>query len=223
MAVKGRQLRLRAGLSALDQLLPELPAGAFEKADPSSDTRFYAQARLVTHIDDAAIAAVTALYHDVLPAGGTVLDLMSSWVSHLPEDVTYAEVIGHGMNASELAANPRLDRWFVQDLNADPALPLPPASVDAACLCVSVQYLQRPAEVFASLAAVLRPGAPVAITFSNRCFPTKAVAIWRSLDDSGHAALVRLYLERAGFRDIRTEVLRDGSESDPLIAVTGRR
>ena len=202
--------------------MPELPAGAFEKADPSPDTRFYAQARLVTHIDDNAIAAVTALYHDVLPAGGTVLDLMSSWVSHLPADVTYAEVIGHGMNASELAANPRLDRWFVQDLNADPALPLPPASVDAACLCVSVQYLQRPAEVFASLAAVLRPGAPVAITFSNRCFPTKAVAIWQALDGPDQCRLVELYLRRAGFPLVESRTLRDGRRSDPLWAVIGR-
>ena len=206
----------------MDQPFPELPAGAFEKADPSPDTRFYAQARLVTHIDDAAIAAVTALYRDVLPAGGTVLDLMSSWVSHLPEDVTYAEVIGHGMNASELAANPRLDRWFVQDLNADPALPLLPASIDAACICVSVQYLQRPAKVFASLADVLRPGAPVAITFSNRCFPTKAVAIWQALDGPDQCRLVELYLRRAGFPLVESRTLRDGRRSDPLWAVIGR-
>ncbi len=207
----------------MDQPFSELPAGAFEKADPSPDTRFYAQARLVTHIDDAAIAAVTALYRDVLPAGGTVLDLMSSWVSHLPEDVAYAEVIGHGMNARELAANPRLNRWFVQDLNADPALPLPPASVDAACLCVSVQYLQRPAEVFASLAGVLRPSAPVAITFSNRCFPTKAVAIWQALDGPDQCRLVELYLKRAGFPLVESHTLRDGRRSDPLWAVIGRR
>lgn len=164
-------------MSLVDHPFPELPAAAFEKADPSPDTRFYAQARLVTHIDDAAIAAVTALYREVLPAGGVVLDLMSSWVSHLPDEVAYAEVIGHGMNASELAANPRLARRFTQDLNADPVLPLPPASVDAACMCVSVQYLQRPAEVFASLAGILRPAAPMVVTFSNRCFPTKAVAV----------------------------------------------
>ena len=205
----------------MDQPFPELPAGAFEKADPVPDTRFYAQARLVTHIDDAAIAAVTALYRDVLPVGGVVLDLMSSWVSHLPEGVAYAEVIGHGMNADELAANPRLDRWFVQDLNADPVLPLQPASIDAACLCVSVQYLQRPAEVFASLASILRPGAPVAVTFSNRCFPTKAVAIWQALDGPDQCRLVELYLRRAGFRQVESRTLRDGRRSDPLWAVTG--
>jgi len=206
----------------LNDSFPELPAGAFAKADPSPDTRFYAQARLVTHIDDAAIAAVTALYRQLLPAGGVVLDLMSSWVSHLPDDVAYAEVIGHGMNASELAANPRLDRRFTQDLNADPVLPLSPASVDAACMCVSIQYLQRPAEVFASLASVLRPGAPVVITFSNRCFPTKAVAIWQALDGPDQCRLVELYLNRAGFQSVESRTLRDGRRSDPLWAVIGR-
>ena len=88
---------------------------------------------------------------------------------------------------------------------------------------MGVQYLQHPVEVFAEVLRVLRPDAPLIVSFSNRCFATKAVAIWRSLDDSGHAALVSLYLERAGFRDVTAEVLRDGSESDPLIAVTGRR
>ena len=207
----------------MDQPFPELPAGAFEKADSSPDARFYVQARLVTHIDDDAIAAVTALYRDVLPAGGIVLDLMSSWVSHLPEDTAYAEVIGHGMNAREVAANPRLNRWFVQELNADPMLPLLPASVDAACICVSVQYLQRPAEVFASLANVLRPGAPAVITFSNRCFPTKAVAIWQALDGPDQCRLVELYLRRAGFPLVESRTLRDGRRSDPLWAVIGRR
>jgi len=205
----------------MDQPFPELPAGAFDKADPSPDIRFYAQARLVTHIDAAAIAAVTDLYRQTLPADGVVLDLMSSWVSHLPDDVAYAEVIGHGMNASELAANPRLSRWFTQDLNVDPTLPLPPASVDAACICVSIQYLQRPAEVFSSLAAVLRPGAPVVITFSNRCFPTKAVAIWQALDGPDQCRLVEMYLRRAGFASIESRTLRDGRRSDPLWAVIG--
>jgi SAM-dependent methyltransferase len=205
----------------MDNAFPELPADAFAKADPSADARFYAQARLVTHIDDAAIAAVTALYRGWLPAGGIVLDLMSSWVSHLPPDVAYAQVIGHGMNAAELAANPRLDRWFIQDLNADPALPLAPASVDAACICVSIQYLQRPAEVFSSLVRILRPGGPVVITFSNRCFPTKAVAIWQALDGSDQCRLVELYLRRAGFQSVESHTVRDGRRSDPLWAVIG--
>src|ERR1700722_6128293 len=166
--------------------LPELPAAAFEKDDPSPDPLFYEQPRFVTHIDDRAIAAVTALYRELFPAGGTVLDLMGSWVSHLPADIAYAEVIGHGMNAEELETNPRYTRWFVQDLNADPVLPLADASIDAAAICVSVQYLQHPTNVFREVRRVLKPGGALAITFSNRCFPTKAVAIWLGLAVGQH-------------------------------------
>ena len=148
---------------------------------------------------------------------------MSSWVSHLPLEIIFTEVIGQGMNAEELRNNPRLNRRFLQDLNRSHVLPLESASCDAALCCVGVQYLQHPVEVFTEILRVLRPGAPFIVSFSNRCFPTKAVAIWRSLDDRGHAALVQLYLERAGFREISAEVLRNGSMSDPLIAITGRR
>ena len=203
--------------------LPELPPGAFRKEDGGDDAEFYSPTRLVTHIDEAATDALTAFYRATLPAGGVVLDLMSSWVSHLPPEVTFSEVIGQGMNAEELKSNPRLTRSFVQNLNRTPSLPLEAESCDAALCCVGVQYLQHPVEVFTDVLRVLRPGAPFIVSFSNRCFPTKAVAIWRSLDAQGHAALVSLYLERAGFADIRAEVLQDGSKSDPLIALTGRR
>ena len=159
----------------------DLPPGAFAKQDPGDDLPFYAPARLVMHIDEVAVAALTDFYRDVLPDGGRVLDLMSSWVSHLPADRTYAEVVGHGMNAEELASNPRLDRWFVADLNADPALPLTDDAFDAALCCVGVQYLQRPFEVFAEVRRVLAAGAPFVVSYANRCFSTEAVAIWRSL------------------------------------------
>jgi SAM-dependent methyltransferase len=203
--------------------LPELPAHAFEKDDPSPDPLFYEQPRFVTHIDDRAIAAVTALYRELFPAGGTVLDLMGSWVSHLPADIAYAEVIGHGMNAEELETNPRYTRWFVQDLNADPVLPLADAAIDAAAICVSVQYLQHPTNVFRELRRVLKPGGALAITFSNRCFPTKAVAIWLGLAVGQHQRLVSLYLERAGFASVEPRVLiPPGLDQDPLWAVIGR-
>ena len=203
--------------------LPELPPGAFAKADPSADALFYASPRLVAHIDDGAIAAVTSLYRELFPPGGVVLDLMGSWISHLPPEVAYAQVVAHGMNAAELAANPRLDRAFVQDLNVDPVLPLGDASVDAVGICVSVQYLQQPIAVLREVARVLRPGGPVAITFSNRCFPTKAVAIWGALPAPELVRLVALYLERAGFLSVeRRTVVAPGRGRDPLWAAIGR-
>jgi hypothetical protein len=203
--------------------LPELPPTAFVKEDQGPDADFYAEPRLVTHIDAAAIAALTDVYRRLLPAGGVLLDLMSSWVSHLPDEVDYAEVIGHGMNAEELAANPRLSRWFVQDLNADPALPLADASLDGAMICVGVQYLERPVAVLREAARALKPGAPLVVSFSNRCFPTKAVAVWLALDAAGHGRLVELYLRRAGFDAVRIHPLIAGWTGDPLTAVVARR
>lgn len=201
---------------------PELPPGAFAKEDAEDDAAFYAAPRLVTHIDAEAIAALTDFYAETLPPGGVLLDLMSSWVSHLPAGVAYGEVIGHGMNAEELAANPRLDRWFVQDLNKAHALPLADASLDAAMICVGVQYLQQPLPVLRDLARSLRPGAPLVISWSNRCFPTKAVTIWRGVGPRGHAQLIDLYLQRAGFMDIEHRDLVDGRRSDPLTVCVGR-
>jgi SAM-dependent methyltransferase len=201
---------------------PHLPPGAFARQDEGDDAEFYGVPRLVTHIDDGAIAALTGFYRETLPAGGVLLDLMGSWVSHLPADVAYAEVIGHGMNTEELTANPQLTRWFVQDLNRETVLPLATASLDAAMICVGVQYLQQPVAVLAEVARALRPGAPLIVSFSNRCFPTKAVAIWRALDGRGHADLVGVYLRRAGFADIRMRILAEGRTGDPLTVVVGR-
>src|SRR5947199_177624 len=186
-----------------------LPAGAFDKLDAEEDELFYEPPRLVYHIDDHAVAALTEFYRRILPSGAVLLDLMSSWVSHLPPEIEYAEVIGHGMNSAELAANPRLSRWFVLNLNRDTALPLPDSSIDAATICVSIQYLQQPVAVLHEIARVLRPGGPVVISFSNRCFWTKAVAIWRGLDDAGHARLVELYLRNAGFERVETHRLAE--------------
>jgi SAM-dependent methyltransferase len=200
-----------------------LPPGAFAKLDSEPDELFYEPARLVTHIDDGAIAALTDFYRTRLPAGGVLLDLMSSWVSHLPPDVRYDKVVGHGMNAEELAANPRLECRFVQNLNRETRLPLADMSVDAAMISVSVQYLERPVSLLREVRRVLRPGAPLVIAFSNRCFWTKAVAIWRALDDDGHVRLVEAYLRRAGFVGIAAHRLREWveDESDPLFAVVG--
>lgn len=200
---------------------PGFPPEAFAKQDTGDDLAFYAPPRLVTHIDEGATAALTQLYRQLLPDGAHLLDLMSSWVSHLPDDRDYAEVVGHGMNAVELEANPRLTRWFVQNLNQDTVLPLGDQAFDAAMACVGVQYLQQPVAVFAEVRRALAPGAPFIVSFSNRCFPTKAVAIWRALDTDGQAALVKLYLERAGFTNISAKLLADGLAGDPLVAVIG--
>ncbi len=204
-----------------DPSFPEFPPEAFAKQDSGDDLDFYASPRLVTHIDEGAVAALTQFYRQRLPADGRLLDLMSSWVSHLPDDRDYAEVVGHGMNVVELEANPRLSWWFVQNLNQDPMLPLGDQAFDAAMACVGVQYLQQPLAVFAEVRRVLTPGAPFIVSFSNRCFPTKAVAIWRALDMGGHTALVKLYLERAGFTHISANLLADGTAGDPLVAVIG--
>ena len=196
---------------------------AFRREDEAPDAHFYAEPRLVTHIDEAAIAAVTQLYREYLPADAAVLDLMSSWVSHLPPEVAYSRVVGLGMNRAELAANPRLDGLVVHDLNRTPRLPFAAAEFDAAAICVSIQYLTRPVAVLRDLGRVLVAGGPLVITFSNRCFPTKAVRGWLLRDDLGHAALVVRYLKAA--RNWTAIEHRDCSPpaGDPLHAVVARR
>jgi SAM-dependent methyltransferase len=146
---------------------------------------------------------------------------MSSWVSHLPDDRSYADVVGHGMNAEELAANPRLDRWFVQDLNARPTLALADQAFDAVLCCVGVQYLQRPFEVFAEVRRTLVPDGPFIASYSNRCFPTKAVAIWRALSMGDQASLISSYMNHSGFHDVEARVLANGASGDPLVTVIG--
>ena len=199
------------------------PAGAFQRLDEAPDAEFYELPRLVTHIDDGAIAAVTGLYREYFPAGGAILDLMSSWVSHLPADVFYRRVTGLGMNAEELTANPRLHAWVVHDLNMVPRLPFADSEFDAAGCCVSIDYLVRPVEVLRDLARVLRAGAPVVITFSNRRFPTKVIALWEMLDDAGHAQLVAHYLRAAGGWTDVVALDRSPTVGDPLLAVVARR
>ncbi len=200
----------------------DLPPHAFARIDEGDDLDFYAVPRLVNHIDAVAIAALTATYKQLIPENAAILDLMSSWVSHLPADLPTAQVIGHGMNEKELAANPRLDRWFIQDLNEDWVLPLDSGSLDTVLCCVGMQYLQHPIQVSTEVRRVLKPGGRFLVSFSNRCFWTKAVEIWRRLSDHGHNNLVRWYLERAGFSEIESFVPSDGSKGDPMIVVSGK-
>jgi SAM-dependent methyltransferase len=206
------------------------PDGFFARADPTPDTIFYRPPRLVTHIDDTAIGAVSELYAELGIAGSSedrhrVLDLMSSWVSHLR--VAPDELVVLGMNASELDANSMATERIVQDLNVDPVLPFADGSFDAVLCCVSIDYLVRPVEVLREAARVLRTGGHVVITFSNRCFPSKAIRGWLETNDEGRCAIVRDYLGRAGAFDeahvsLRTPTAR-GYRGDPLYAVTARR
>jgi SAM-dependent methyltransferase len=167
---------------------------------------------------------VTDLYRRFFPPGGAILDLMSSWVSHLPPEAEYARVVGIGMNADELAENAFLDEWHVQNLNREPCLPFADGTFDGAAICVSIQYLVRPIEVLRDVGRVLRPRAPLVITFSDRCFPTKAIACWRLLDDIGHLRLIDHYLAEAGnWGDVTSCHPCPARDGDPLYAVVARR
>src|SRR5215208_4121183 len=203
--------------------LQPLPEEAFRRYDESPDEKFYLLPRFVTHIDQYAIAAVTQLYREFFPPGGEILDLMSSWISHLPPEVEYRRVIGLGMNEAELRRNERLDAYLVQNLNTNPRLPFAEAEFDGCGICVSIDYLTRPVEVLREVGRVLRVGGPTIISFSNRCFPSKAVAMWHRLDDRGRMRLVERYLEEAGNFDSIRSLDRSPRRlfSDPLYSVVG--
>jgi hypothetical protein len=190
------------------------------KLDPSDDGLFYTQPRFVTHVDDPFIAQLTDLYRQRLKPGSHILDLMSSWVSHLPEELSFAEVIGHGLNAQELQRNPRLDRWFVQNLNQTPQLPLADASLDAVLIAVSVQYLQNPEAVFQESRRVLRPGGQLIVSFSNRMFFQKAIQAWCNASEAGRLTLACDYVRATpGFSPPETVV--NLSDRPPLLSLFG--
>lgn len=190
------------------------------RVDDSDDSEFYCVERKVVHIEDGAIEALRGRYCELLPPGARVLDLMSSWRSHLPDGVGMGPVTGLGMNASEMADNPQLDDFVVHDLNQEPALPFQSRSFDAVVCAVSVQYLTRPVEVFAEVRRVLKPGGICVVSFSNRCFMTKAVRVWLATTDRGHRILVKGYLEKAGFAPVLDEEL--ATSDDPLWVIWGR-
>lgn len=121
--------------------------------------------------------------------------MMSSWVSHLPEEVEFGRVVGHGLNAQELARNPRLDSFFVKDLNRDQQLQMESCSFDAVICTVSVQYLQQPEKVFAEVFRVLKPGGVFIVSFSNRMFYEKAISAWRDGTAYSRVQLVVQYFQ----------------------------
>jgi SAM-dependent methyltransferase len=198
----------------------------FQRIDETEDSRFYEVPRLVVHIDDQAIAAVRNTYARELPPDGRLLDFMSSYRSHLPGWEESRCVFGLGLNQTEMEQNPDLDEILIHDVNKDPSLPFPDGFFRGATLAVSVQYLTRPIEVFREIGRVLIPGSAFIVTYSNRCFPTKAVAVWHALDDWGHGKLVQHYFRTAGgFTEpmLREENPGRHEGEDPLFSVVARR
>lgn len=200
------------------------PGELFDREDPAPDEQFYLEPRKVVHIDLYAIQAVTDLYRELVPPKGVILDLMSAWRSHLPTEMPYQRVVGLGMNEEEMGDNSELDQVVVHNLNSGEPLPFEDNTFDAALCAVSVQYLTRPVETFREVARVLKPGAPFIVTFSNRCFPTKAVNLWLHTDDQNHLQIVALYFLASGqFADIVYQDRSPGPQFDPLYAVWGTK
>jgi len=197
----------------------------FERMDDSDDALFYTFPRKVVHIDDPAIAAAGKFMAETFAPHGVLLDLMSSWRSHLPAGFVKQRLVGLGLNAEEMADNPDLDESVVHDLNVNPALPFADDYFDGAVVTVSIQYMIKPLEVFAEVRRVLKPGAPFIVFFSNRMFPTKAVRIWQGLRDGRRAELVRAYFQYTGGYDeaVSHDLSPNPGISDPLYAVCARK
>jgi len=201
---------------------------AFTRADDTPDEDFYAQRPRQPDalMDAGARSAVTALYKTALPEEGVILDLMAGEASHLPKDVTFDRVVGLGVNPLSMGANDQLDEAVLHDLNADPGLPFADASFDAACLCDGLAYLTQPVTVLADVLRVLRPGAPLVVTFSSRFEARKAVALWQALEDPDRQRLVGILMERAGFVTLDTGEVTPPEDlpawQDTVYAVIGR-
>ena len=199
----------------------------FTRMDEADDRIFYDSARLVTHIDDPCITALTAFYAETLEDHDTVLDICSSWVSHYPTEWKRGEkVIGLGMNEYELSQNKQLTDYVVKDLNADPTLPFDDASFDKVTCVVSIDYLTQPLAVVQEIGRVLQPGGLAIIALSNRCFPTKAFQIWLNTNDLEHIFMVGSFFHFATglFEPPRShDRSPNPGRTDPLYIVTAQR
>ena len=198
----------------------------FRREDEAPDVLFYREPRLVVHIDDAAIEAIGEYFSASLPSEGTILDLMSSWRSHLPQDFARERLVGLGLNAVELAENPQLDDRLVQDINTVRGLPFRDSCMHAAVLTVSIQYLTHPVEIFREVHRALEDRGSFHVVYSNRLFPTKATAIWRALGDHEHGQLITAYFAVAGgWEQPRVVDIspNPGGYSDPVYVVTARK
>ncbi len=199
-----------------------VPTTAFSAVDPPPDPTFAGDVSF-DRIDTVALAAVTNLYREVLPAGGAILDVMSGWVPHLPPESPFRRVVGVGIDQCALLENPFLDEWRVQDLNRNATLPFGAGEFDGATICGAIQYLRRPGEVIRDIGRVLRPDAPLVVTFSNRCLATKAIACWCLLDEAGHLCqIAQRFAEAGNWADIRCIDRTPPGGGQPLYAVIGR-
>lgn len=191
-----------------------------EKLDGSDDTLFYEYPRFVTHVDEGFIQQLTDLYRDRLQPNTRIFDMMSSWVSHLPDEIQFEHVEGHGLNAKELARNPRLDHYFVQNLNQNPKLPLEDQSFDAVLNTVSVQYVEYPEAIFTEIHRILKPGGIAIISFSNRMFYQKAIAAWRDGSERDRVELVKRYFKSVpGFSE--PEVIERQAQIPTILQMFG--
>jgi SAM-dependent methyltransferase len=196
----------------------------FARIDESDDEDFYRPPRRVVHIDDGAIVAVGEIYADRIAEGSEILDLMSSWRSHLPERMRPARLVGLGLNREEMEDNPALTAIVIHNVNREPRLPFPDQAFDAAVMTVSVQYLTRPIDTFRETGRILRAGGCFIVTFSNRMFPTKAVAFWQGASDRDRVEIVKQYFAQSGaFETIEVIDMsrREGPPSDPIWGVAG--
>ncbi len=206
----------------------------WQKEDSSNDNNFYTMPRLVAHVDDNFIDTLGKYFLEHLPPRATVLDLMSSYLTHLPPEYERGKVTGLGMNGVEMQANLQLNEHVVQNLNDNPKLPFPDNTFDAVLNTVSVQYLINPVEVFREVGRVLKPGGQYLVSFSNRMFPTKAVRIWRASSEEERILLVAQYFNETGLfeePEVFVKVDQNGSNfwsslfsaKDPVYIINGKK
>ena len=210
----------------MDRPAAPFPPGFFDRYDEQPDGVFYEPLRLVTHIDDGAIAAVGELYDR---ARADRRRARPDVVVGLP--LPAAAGVADGARHERRRAGPQPDgdggRRPRPQRRPAPAVRRRARSTPSTC-CVSVDYLVRPVEVFADVARVLRPGGLFVCTFSNRCFPTKAIRGWLANDDmrpAGHRARLLRGVGRRSPRR-RWPTATRARPGDPLYAVwahAGRR
>ena len=200
------------------------PPEAFRRQDETDDGDFYSMPRLCYHIDEGAVRSLTNYYKENIEPGSAVLDICSSWVSHYPADfpATMSRISATGMNALELEQNNQLSDFAPKNLNIDPTLPYDDASFDVVTCVVSVDYLNKPLDVFREVNRVLKPGGKFILSQSNRCFSTKAIAMWLGQNDLQHCLVISAYFHYSkGWTPARMfDVSPQGpNTNDPLFIV----